>query len=423
MLPAFNAATLTRANTMDFKPPMPNRLIQRLFNATLPLLFNGVFGGLSVSIDRESLDRLKQTKGQRCLILPNHPTEWDPCVVFDIAKRLNEAFYFVAAREVFDYSLGIRGWLFQRLGVYSLVRGTNDRASLKTSMSILAENKGRLVIFIEGEISSQNESLLPLESGVIQLAFMALNDCYKSSGKSLESLPSLFITPLAIRYDYHTEGLSEAIDTALTQLESATHTVVTAHTRHERLLALSQHMLLESAHHYGIPAERLTGLPLTDQVKLVSNFMLTKLEQMLNLPLDERLSYLDRIRRLRNLLDKLLGQHDRDEDSLYQKRLFDQKKATLQQFYPELTRIVNFVAIYDGYLTPIMSDNRTVELIRRLEKEVFGVVKLSPPRTARAQVMPPIDLKTHFEMFLADKAGTVQAVVTEVEQAMFAGLH
>lgn len=343
--------------------------------------------------------------------------------MFDIAKRLREAFFFVAAREVFDYSLGIRGWIFQRLGVYSLVRGSNDRASLKTSIGILGENKGRLVIFIEGEISSQNESLLPLESGVIQLAFMALNDCYKAGGKQLETLPSLFVSPMAIRYDYHPHGLSKAINDALERLENATHTPTQNGSRFDRLRTLSQHMLLESAAQYGFPADTLIQLPLTDQVKQVSDFMLNKLEQMLNLAADPTLSYLDRIRRLRNLLDKLLGQHDRDEDSPYQKRLFDQKKATLQQFYPELTRIVNFVAIYDGYLTPTMSDNRTVELIRRLEKEVFGSIAFAPPRTARVQVMPPIDLKAHFEAFLSDKGATVQAVVTQVEQAMFAGLN
>jgi len=205
----YNPAEHSLQNRLDFKPPMPNALVRWLFYQVLPWLLRGIFGGLSVKVTGDGLARLAAVRGERCLLLPNHPSEWDPCVLFDMGRQLKEYFFFVAAREVFNYSYGLRGWLFQRLGVYSLIRGSNDRASFKTSMDILSENRGRLVIFVEGEISNQNESLLPLEGGVIQLALVALNDVYKSVGKSLEALPSMFVFPVAIRYEYHEAGLDE----------------------------------------------------------------------------------------------------------------------------------------------------------------------------------------------------------------------
>lgn len=178
----FDAARMTRPNKMDFKPPTLNRSLLQFFYQCLPFLLKHQMGNLRVQIEPETLDKLKAIQGERCLLLPNHPSDSDPAVMFELARQLDEAFFYVAAREVFDYSMGFRGWLFQNLGVYSLVRGTNDRKSIKTSIETLSENKGRLVIFVEGEISSQNDTLLPIEHGVIQLAFMALSDAHKKWG-------------------------------------------------------------------------------------------------------------------------------------------------------------------------------------------------------------------------------------------------
>jgi hypothetical protein len=417
----FEPARHMRANTLDFKPPKPNSLVQKAFQMLIPTICKSVLGGLSVDIDPTSLERLRALKGQRCLLLPNHPSEWDPCVMFDIGRRLNENFFFVAAREVFDYSYGLRGWFFQRLGVYSLVRGSNDRGSFKTSMDILAGNKGRLVIFVEGEISNQNESLLPLESGVIQLAFMALNDVYKDTGKDLSKLPSLHVCPVSIRYAYEDKGLDEAIAQALFELEEAIGLTATQSSRFERLRLVAMSVLNGAAGQFGYEAD--TDLPLAQKVAGLSDFMLTKLEQIINLPPDESLSYLDRIRRIRNLVDKVMSQSLGEEPPAYQKRLFDHQKAVLKNFYLDLERVVNFVAIYDGYLHPEMSPDRTVEMIRRLEKEVFGAYRLAHPRKGIVRVAEPVDLKTHFEAFLKDKRAIIGEITLDVERKIFEGLQ
>lgn len=417
----FDPARMARANTLDFKPPMPSPLVQKAFNMFLPQICKSVLNGLTIEIDPESLERLRARKGQRCLILPNHPSEWDPCVIFDIGRQLDENFFFVAAREVFDYSYGIRGWFFQRLGVYSLVRGSNDRGSFKTSMEILSQNRGRLVIFVEGEISNQNESLLPLESGVVQLAFMALNDAYKDCSKDLSKLPSLHVCPVSIRYVYDERGLEQAIEKAILNLEEATGLKSNGVSRFERLRALAGSVLNGAAGQFGY--ELNADLPLAENVTALADFMLTKLEQIVNLPPDAELTYLDRIRRIRNLVDRILGQSLTEETTDYEKRLFEHQKSVLKNFYLDLERVVNFVAIYDGYLNPDMSADRYVEMIRRLEKEVFGAYQLAHPRKGIVRVAEPVDLKDHFEDFLKDKRAVINRVTLDVEQKIFNGIR
>lgn len=416
----FDPTRHVRPNTLDFKPPMPNPLVQGVFRGILPLINGKLLGGLSVEIDPASLEKLRAIKGQRCLLLPNHPSEWDPCVMFEVGRRLNENFFFVAAREVFDYSYGMRGWFFQRLGVYSLVRGSNDRKSLKTSMEILSENKGRLVIFVEGEISQQNETLLPLEEGVVQLAFMALNDFYKQGGKKPENLPSMFICPVSLRYAYQREGLDAAIENAIKRLEEAAAITEKPGSRFERLRMVSAAVLKDAAGQIG--CELAAEMTMAESVSCLSDRMLTKLEQVINLGRDESLTYLDRVRRIRNKVDAVLIQAEDDEASPYQKRLHAEQKAVLKNFYRSLDRVVNFVAIYDGYLQPDMDETRYVELIRRLEKEVFGAFQLLHPRTGHVVINDPIDLKDYFQDFLADKKTVVHRITRDIEQKMYNGI-
>ena len=83
----FEPARHVRLNTLDFKEPRPNRFLQRLFALLLPWVCKNVLNNLRVKIDPSSLERLRAIKGQRCLLLPNHPSEWDPIVVFDVARH------------------------------------------------------------------------------------------------------------------------------------------------------------------------------------------------------------------------------------------------------------------------------------------------------------------------------------------------
>ena len=67
-----------------------------------------------------------------------------------------------------------------RLGAYSIVRGAVDRDSFRLTRETLTKGEQKLVIFGEGEISHQNETIMPFESGIAQFGFWALNDMEKA---------------------------------------------------------------------------------------------------------------------------------------------------------------------------------------------------------------------------------------------------
>ncbi len=412
---------VAKTSGMVFCPPRPSGLMQWFIYTTLPFWFRYTLKRFSVSIDEASLDRLRRLRGQRCLLLPNHPSPWDPWALVALARRLNEGFFYVAAREVFDRAYKLQGWLLQTMGCYSVVRGASDKESFRTTKDILANNRGRLVIFVEGEISNQNDSLLPLEPGVVQLGFLAMQEMFRQVDKDLSRLPSLYVCPIALRYFYEARHLEDHIEQAVRQLEKATGLDGTGKTTFERLRQLGYRVLEQSAQQFGYaltPSE-----PLDDQIRGLEHFILCKLEQVVNLPLDGHLSYLDRIRRIRNAVDKVLKDSHPEEMTAYQHRLYQHQKAVLKHFYWDLDRLVNFIAIYDGYLHPDMTPERHVEMIRRFEKEVFGEYLFRHPRTVVLQVLEPIDLRDHFEAFLQDKKKAAEQLILQIERALFEAIQ
>src|SRR5262245_55828356 len=85
-----------RTSGMAFRPPLPNLFIQNVIAWLLPVFFGYCLNGLTVHMDEISLERLGRLKGKRCLLLPNHPSEWDPWILIEVGKRLGEFFFYVS---------------------------------------------------------------------------------------------------------------------------------------------------------------------------------------------------------------------------------------------------------------------------------------------------------------------------------------
>lgn len=116
---------------LDFKPPRDNALVIGLCKLFMPHILRVRCHDTQVAVHGDGLQRFKELAGKRTLICPNHSYRHDPEVMFEFGRQAGESFNFVAAREVFDYNKGFNGWLLQRLGCYSVVRGAADRESLK----------------------------------------------------------------------------------------------------------------------------------------------------------------------------------------------------------------------------------------------------------------------------------------------------
>lgn len=414
-----------------FLSPIINPVVVAAVRVLLPVMMRHLFGGMRVVISDTDLAKLRTYQGKRMLLLPNHPTGEEPVVLFEVSRWLNEVFNFVAAREVFDWERGFRGWVLRRVGAYSVIRGAADRDSFMMSKKILMEGQNRLVIFIEGEISRGNETLIPFEPGVIQLAFWAQEGLAKEAAKlarlkatdgqkkavSVNDYEPVYMAPLAIKY-FYAPGADAVIQESLNALEKAVGLEVNGlPERYDRIRQIGQKVLKVQEDLHQIVA--LPGTSFTERVEAIRNRMLRKMEIFLDLKPDSEATALSRLREVRNTMDYLIHTYD-DPTELtdYEKRMVEHLRLALSEFYKDLDRVVYFLTYDEAYLRENRSPERFIEMLRRLEREIFGEARLSHPRIASVKVGDVLNLKDHFSLYEADKKGFVRQVASEMEEDM-----
>lgn len=408
-----------------FMSPLINPLVVKVVRLLLPTLFRRLCGGLSIHISQQDLAKLKQYQNQRMLLLPNHPTGEEPLVLFEIARQLDEVFNFVAAREVFDWEKGFRGWLLRRVGAYSVIRGAADRESFMMSKKILTEGLHRLVIFIEGEISRGNETLIPFEPGVIQLAFWAQEGLVKDAVKQARSgsepatvaAPPIYVVPIAIKY-FFAPGFEPAVEQALQRLEVAVGLRRNPHQDwYERIGAVGEAVLKvqEELHHI----QPAPDASFTQRVDTIRGRMLQKMELFLDITPPPGATTLNRLREIRNTMDHLIHTYEDPTDLTdYQRRMVEHLRIALSEFYTDLDRVVYFLTYDEAYLRESRSPERFIEMVCRLEREIYGEVRLRHPRAAVLKVGDIRNLQACFPDYEQDKKGYVRQVAAALEEDM-----
>jgi 1-acyl-sn-glycerol-3-phosphate acyltransferase len=200
---------------LQFREPKPNAIVIAACKFILPFWLK-TREHLSISIWGKKEDLLAFSKNRRALVLLNHPDRQDPFVVFQLAIKMREKFYCVAARECFDWDGGWRGWLFQSLGCYSVTRGQADFHSIATSKKILSEGQHKLLVFPEGEITADERKLHDFHNAIFHIALSVQKELAEGDAKEKEH--PVLIIPAAIKVSLDGE-LEPAITPALQKLE------------------------------------------------------------------------------------------------------------------------------------------------------------------------------------------------------------
>ena len=174
---------------LDFKPPKLNTTTIQLAKALTPLINRLYLKGVTLDVDAESIARLRMTEGHPTVLAPNHAAHADPAVMFFLSKRLSQQYYYLTARETFGKGRfgGLQSLLLQRLGAYSIVRGTADRNAFRTTRELLSASNASLVIFAEGEISRQNDTVMRFERGHRTTLFLGVRR-YSEGGSQQTAL-------------------------------------------------------------------------------------------------------------------------------------------------------------------------------------------------------------------------------------------
>lgn len=389
----------------NFVPPLHNELLFRFAEVGVPRLgrlFGNVYG---VSVDPADVERVHSVCSGRALLCPNHPTETDPIVVFWLGVLARRRFNFLATRETLE---GPRGFLLNRIGVYSVIRGSADRESIRCTRRLLSEEDRRVVIFPEGLVYEHNDRLLDFQSGPVQMGFWALEDLEKAGRE-----PNLPILPLAIRYQCHANP-NPYIDRGLADLEREL-SLGSDGDRYARLLRIGDTVLQKIERAEGLKPD--PALTLSERIIVARRRVLERMAQATGTQLDEEDTPGEQLHALTNALRAWVGVL-KEESTDYEERLYRHRSAVAAPLFHELQRLHNFVALTGDYVAADPSAERFLEVLGRLQKEVHGKVRHACPLRAHVGVAEPIHLERRLDDYRAEKRRTVAGVTAEIQDSI-----
>lgn len=367
--------------------------------------------------DREKLRNLRD---RRILMALNHPSTAEPPVTMAVSKIMGARFNFMASRQVFEWSGGLIGQVIRQVGAYSVIAGIADRESLKMSREILKRDKGKLVIYPEGEpTSGENDSLMPFQPGAMQLGFWGLEDARKVNPNA-----SLVVLPAAVKYT--TRSSKEEIEKTL----------------HKHIGALEKILKID-------PAQK----NLLRRFLTVGRILLEKAEQEYQIPLEVDKGFDFRIGRLRHrILDGIadrynLKNYDKNGDAIQKLRQVISAYELIVLNYPdpslpilnddekdwmlrETLTAFDFIVIKKDYLVSNPTPERFFEWLTRFETYVYrrkprmiGGEPSILPRTAHVRFAPAFDLSDYYDDYKKKKKATVEKVTERLRNDIAGLLH
>ncbi len=389
-----------------FVPPRHNPWMVRIADLALPLAAQFMGNIRDVHIPDEDFQHLEALRHHRAILTPNHPTGNDPFVPFFLSRRLKQPFHYLAAREIL---VGVKGWVMNQVGAYSVIRGIADRQSIRTTRALLAEHDKKVVIFPEGEIYEHNDHLLAFQGGVAQIGFWALDDLVK-----LGKEPRLPILPIAFKYRC-CESPRTAIDNSLRDLEAALQLPHAKLTSYERLRRIGDGILkaLEKDLDVKAPADA----DMQTRIVLYRRHVLEDVARAIGATLDDSQPPADQLHLLFHQLKSWVGELPPEHHD-YEARLYRRRVEVAAPIFSDLTRIQNFIAFTADYVATEPSAERFLDVLGRLEKEVLGEVRHPVPRQVLVRIAPPIALHDRYEGYRRNKREMVVSVTREMEETI-----
>ncbi len=398
-----------RPKPFTFYPPKTNRFLIALAKMGIKPAIRRTLGVTEIEIPDDDLTKLRQLRGERCLLTPSHSGGFEPHILMYLAKVLGVEFNFVAAMELFEQSAVYR-WLVPRLGVYSIIRGAVDRPSFRMTRQLLAAGERWLVIFPEGETIWQNSNLMPFQHGVTQLAFKAYEDARKSDEEA-----NLYCIPMAIKYVYLHDMHGE-IDASLARLESKLSLPHEPESlsRYQRLRRVAEAVVEANERTHQITPN--PDYNFNERIQRIKEQVIARLEEELGVTPSPADALLDRIRKLFNAVDRIV--YEEPDGSEYAQRLAVERQRSVRSLYDDLWRLSQFVAIYDGYVKESMTFERFLDVLGLLEMEVCNQRQVWGPRMARVKIGAPINLRDCLPAYAEDRRGTVRDVTLTLENSV-----
>ena len=382
-----------------FIPPQQNPLLARLLQSIFYLVGYFAFK-FRLVISEADIAKARAIAEHRVVYLPNHSNLDDGVVVFQLSARLGQLFNYVVAIESFR---GWIGWLIQQVGAYSIRRGVGDRASVVQTLKILQQPQCKLVIFPEGGCSYQNDTVIPFRSGAFELSFKAMARIVKQEG----SVPDLYLVPVSLKYCYPDASVQD-VSRALAGLEAALN-ITPVGDNYSRLRAIAERVLTSLEAEYNLVGNHTDDW--NQRLKNLRVRMLDYCEEKLDLKSSDLLPNRERVYKVQSILRNLNQTN---------------KKSALdyEHIYLTTVRLLNFDAIYDGYVAQKPTIERYFATIDRLEREVFQIDQAKPKgkRKILTTIGTPINLKDYWQEYQQQSDRTIEHLNKIVQQEVQANL-
>ena len=375
--------------TPPFRPSLDSPRTRALANCLCRPALRVLRGVQRVEIARGDLKRLQNLRAERVVLTPNHPTNTDPALMLELSRRAAMPFHYLCCREAFDHWSGLWGAFIQRIGAYSVVRGTADRSSFAFTKEVLSKPNAKLVIFPEGEVYSQNDSLLPFQSGAIQLAMWG-----RDAARKTEPNAQIYLLPCALKYRFLRDVTPE-LHRKLNDLEDHLKMEFGPTELYPRMRRVALGVFEEVEREYGL--QSAPGDDISPRLQAAKEAALARAATFFGLEMP-RGTLPERMRAL--LFEVESAMHDLEHDLEHENAApdvenseeFQIKAQNTRLAWRDLQRLANWIAVYDGYAKKSPTPEHIAEVIYRLEIEVFGHATHAGLRIATVRIGQPIPL-------------------------------
>ncbi len=392
---------MTKVNPCNFKPPKDSSVLISLAKLLLPLLIKYKYGDLQLKIVDNGLERFKALKNVRTIICPNHPSPADIEVVSLFSKLVGEELNFLTARELFHARPG-RINLLEYLGCYSVARGTTDFSAYRTTRNLIVSGKKKLVIFPEGEVSYQADSLLPLKAGAIYMAFAALLKL-----RTIDKSAPVMILPVALKYSYKS-NIRKNLEKTVRFLEHSLHIKTNRKsTLLQRIRFLSERFITQYEKEYNCSSTENTSL--NNRVQNLRKTILNEVAKALGCELPKNYSLLDQIHFLQSVIYDLRWRK-KEYARFFLKHTSSASQSKLKKWAKDLHHAVNIMGIYQESFAEPVAQEKMAALVEVMELDMFKHVSPKGPLLIHCDIGDALNLADYYDEFLADRSSTVDKV-------------
>ncbi len=382
----------------EFIAPKPDPITLNIVKAILPMYMKAE--NLTVRPSEHCLSVIKSQKNIPCVLALNHIDRCDPGVSATLSTMCGEENYYLAARELFDENFGVRGWLMQHCGVYSVIRGLpEDAQSRKATVNLIAEGKHKLVMFPEGDVTGRDDVISPLKKDGIRNIFEAQEISLKTDAQR-----AVHIIPAAIYYQVH-EDAWQPLKECLERLEGCLGLMEGSGPMEIRIQRVIERMLQRLESNYGVVAEKhrvgahssihhtstRTGISTNARLVNLCRHIISAVANITGAQVLENPSIHVFLYSVRGKLIRM-KEVVNDLDGTFDDRLHAETIERLDTCTRDLDRVQHLLILASSLHQKPRSLDVLWRIIDRLEQLVLGRVSAKGSRTAWIEAGEPISL-------------------------------